>query len=95
MPEKRLVEIHVFLEEKKTGPGTILCDFGVHFELQFHMFFEEKLFFGVAYFFFDFDVFFGRGRRQGQARLGLRFCNLRGASRARSRPATPLGCGES
>ena len=30
------------------------------------MFFEEKLVFGVAYFFFDFDVFFGRGRRQGQ-----------------------------
>ena len=30
------------------------------------MFFEEKLFFGVAYFFFDFYVFLGRGRRQGQ-----------------------------
>ena len=30
------------------------------------MFFEEKLFFGVAYFFFDFYVFFGSGRRKGQ-----------------------------
>ena len=60
------MEIHVFFEEKQTGTGTILCDFGVHFEVQFHMFFEEKLVFGVAYFLFDFDVFFGRGRRQGQ-----------------------------
>ena len=56
----------VFLEVKKAGPGTILCDFGVHFEVKFRMFFEEELFFGVAYFFFDFYVFFGSGRRQGQ-----------------------------
>jgi hypothetical protein len=65
MSEKEACGNSCIFGREKTCPGTIFCDFGVHFEVQFRMFFEEKLVFGVAYFFFDFDVFFGRGRRQG------------------------------
>ena len=52
----------IFLEVKITGPRTILCDFGVHFEVQFRMLSEEKLFFWVASFFDSSQVSMGYRR---------------------------------
>ena len=75
---------------KKTGPRTILCDFGVHSEAQFRMFFEEKLFFLVAYFFFDFYVFLGRGRRQGQGPCKPQILQL-ASPKALVTPCDPFG----
>ena len=55
--------------EKKTSPGTVLGDSGVHYEVWFFMFLMKVIFLG-GMFVFDFDVFLGVGGRGG-ARLGL------------------------
>ena len=54
MSEKEACGNSCIFGSEKTGPGTILCDFGVHFEVQFRMFFEEKLVFGDGVLFLRF-----------------------------------------
>ena len=48
---KRLAKIHAFSVMKKTGPGMILGDFGVHYEIRFCMLFVTKVVFVGGLFF--------------------------------------------